>query len=1196
MADERIDIEIADKVSPSIRTKIEGIADASDRAHLAVTRLKAELSSINATGLRQLQNALNANTNALSRNAIQQQRLATETQKTQRAANLAAAAQQRITTASNQAATAAQRLATEQRRTAAAALAAQAAQDRAALAALRLQRANAGGAVAANAHGNAVVRMARNVAAVVGLGLTAKAIIDAGDAYTVLQNKLRTVTDTEAQLAVVTNEVFEIANRTRAPVLETAQAFSRFDLAMKGLGASQKESLELTETVNKALALGGATVSEQAAGLLQLSQAFNKGKLDGDEFRTVMELMPAVADAIAKKLGVARGELLKLAPKGKITAQVLRDAFADAREEISERFAKTIPTVAQSFQILRNNAIQTFGEFSKATGLTAALATGIMFLSQHMTALAGTVAVLGVALLVAFGPTLYSALARATTAVLGFTASLATNPVGLLLIGLAAAGVAFAAFKDDVKTSADGVVTLGDSGRAAAQLLGEALSDAADYAVEVWESATETLSELFDGSGTSLGNAFDSVLPFVKTVANQIIGFWVATFKAITELWKRFPELIGELFARAVNFGISALQFLINSSLTGLNAVISVANFVAKLVGQEPIAEAVQVNLSAYKQQITDTSGDVASFIKTEFENALSTDYIGDAVTAIQTRARELANERLKVQPGLRPEGPAAKVSQDPDKAAIKRALALKKINDELDREVSRMRLLRPERDAQQRMDEIENSLLGRKITLTDKERNSIRAKIDLIEQEKIIQSQLDKIYEGAIGPARDFAAAKTALNRLAEVGAISFEQYQRALQLATNEFEAATDPMIAINRELQQQSDLLKFLGPEQIVQQQLQQVLNTLRGQGIILSQSETAALAERLRTIQRETDVNRELNRVYDESLGARQNLKDRVTATNQAFQLGLINLDNYTLRLQKLGLEAVNLKLKMGEGTFEDAVTAGLGKLVEGYEGVLSGLSDTFGTFFSNITDGFANSIGRGIVYAENLGDALGNAARSGLAELISGLVKLGLQWLVNATLGTTIAASTTAASAAAAGATAAAWAPAASMVSLASFGANSAPAMAGIAATNALATTLASIGSFLGFESGGFTGNMGTKDIAGVVHGQEYVVNAAGTARNRDALEAMNRGATFVRSNGERGGKTKGVNVVIQNYGTSKAFDSEQIDADTVRIIARDEAKTAVAKHAPTVVANQMGDPNSPVSKSMARNTKAERRR
>jgi TP901 family phage tail tape measure protein len=44
-----------------------------------------------------------------------------------------------------------------------------------------------------------------------------------------------------------------------------------------------------------------------------------------------------------------------------------------------------------------------------------------------------------------------------------------------------------------------------------------------------------------------------------------------------------------------------------------------------------------------------------------------------------------------------------------------------------------------------------------------------------------------------------------------------------------------------------------------------------------------------------------------------------------------------------------------------------------------------------------------------------------------------------------------------------------------------------------------------------FDTGGYTGDLAVNDVAGVVHGREFVINAAATARNRPALEAINAG-------------------------------------------------------------------------------------
>jgi hypothetical protein len=115
-----------------------------------------------------------------------------------------------------------------------------------------------------------------------------------------------------------------------------------------------------------------------------------------------------------------------------------------------------------------------------------------------------------------------------------------------------------------------------------------------------------------------------------------------------------------------------------------------------------------------------------------------------------------------------------------------------------------------------------------------------------------------------------------------------------------------------------------------------------------------------------------------------------------------------------------------------------------------------------------------------------------------------------------------------------------------------------------------------------FMVGGYTGDMSTSTVAGIVHGREYVVNAEGTARNRPVLEAMNSGATF-------GGAVLNVTVVNQSNANIAV---ERLSATDVRIIAREE----VRREAPSIVASDIANPNSTVSKALNRNTSVQRKR
>lgn len=109
----------------------------------------------------------------------------------------------------------------------------------------------------------------------------------------------------------------------------------------------------------------------------------------------------------------------------------------------------------------------------------------------------------------------------------------------------------------------------------------------------------------------------------------------------------------------------------------------------------------------------------------------------------------------------------------------------------------------------------------------------------------------------------------------------------------------------------------------------------------------------------------------------------------------------------------------------------------------------------------------------------------------------------------------------------------------------------------------------------GFSTGGYTGNMGVNDIAGVVHGKEYVVNARNTVKYRDTLEQMNRG-TY----------KEGGNVQVNNY-AGVAVTAKQENGLTI-IDVRNEIERKMRA--------DVGNPNSVIGKSIYGRTTARPRR
>jgi tape measure domain-containing protein len=112
--------------------------------------------------------------------------------------------------------------------------------------------------------------------------------------------------------------------------------------------------------MQKSFRIGGSSPQEQSSGMYQLTQAMAAGKLQGDEFRSIMENAPMLADAIAKYTGKSKGELKEMSAEGTITANIIKSALFAAGDDINAKFAKMPYTFADIGNKIKNNFSNSF--------------------------------------------------------------------------------------------------------------------------------------------------------------------------------------------------------------------------------------------------------------------------------------------------------------------------------------------------------------------------------------------------------------------------------------------------------------------------------------------------------------------------------------------------------------------------------------------------------------------------------------------------------------------------------------------------------------------------------------------------------------------------------------------------------------------------------------------------------------------
>lgn len=188
----------------------------------------------------------------------------------------------------------------------------------------------------------------------------AKKGIEATDAYISTQARLNNMNYGGQTTEQLQGSIFAAANRSRGDYETMAGSVSKMGLLARDAFSSNDELISFTELMQKSFKVSGSSTQEQQAGMYQLTQAMASGKLQGDEFRSIMENAPMMADAIAKFTGKSKGDLKKMSAEGTITADVIKNAMFKASTDINAKFEKMPMTFSDVATNLKNQALQTF--------------------------------------------------------------------------------------------------------------------------------------------------------------------------------------------------------------------------------------------------------------------------------------------------------------------------------------------------------------------------------------------------------------------------------------------------------------------------------------------------------------------------------------------------------------------------------------------------------------------------------------------------------------------------------------------------------------------------------------------------------------------------------------------------------------------------------------------------------------------
>ena len=953
------------------------------------------------------------------------------------------------------------------------------------------------------------------------------------DQLTQIRARINLINDGSQSTAEIMDKIYSAANRSRGSYLDMADSVAKLNMLAKDAFSSNDEAIYFVEQLNKQFKISGASVEETTSAMYQLTQAMAAGKLQGDEFHSIMENAPMLAQSIASEMGLTVGQLKEMSSQGLITADIIKEALFNSAEETNAKFAEIPMTFQDIGTQVQNELIAAFQpameEISNMTSsgvLNDALAgLSIAFRLVGTAAQAAIITVRGAFsalsvvigtaknIVTSFANLFRTAMPGVATAIVGVTTAFITYKA---TVALCSAQTAALTVKTVALKTAQVASAIATRAYALAMTVVKVAIQGTILSIGALTLGTTVLKSLFLAlrSSTIAAATAQRVLNAVMKanpvgILISVIMTLVGVFATASAASNGFGNTLSSVFSTIVHTAVWG----VNKIIEGLNWLIaklnSVGDKVAKFFGTTFTAiQQVDTISAETAQDIVNTGVNMASQITQGLSGG------GDTGLDVGGGGGDDGGSAGTGKGGKG--GGGGKGHSGKDLAKEAKEVHEKILQSFLEMQGNQVELI--ELQYKKELDELNKSKSANVNYQEDlKNLNDVYAdKRIKAKQEEF--TKLRAIETGIRDMQQDFAFKTSSKDSTGSVSpAVQLAtDYANAIDEIEDRYAEMVDKFMKMDKmEQQHHIDLLKQRGVEFEMSADGQISYEKMKNEELLAAQDEYAKKA-----LQQHTDLVNEKYAI-DEAMRT-QNFEALQTALNDEY---IAMQQNYDLRkslLEEYKQAAFDAHMN-GQQVLFDAINAGMDSLQGSISGLIQGTTTLMQTF-------------------QNLGKAILKTIADSVAQWIAGQIK-------QAVFGKMLAAQQSATGIAAANAQLPAWSALAQQVSMATFGASAIAGMAAWSANTAAgAAQTATQSTFSGmFNSGssGFSSNLSLPKLAsgGVAYGSTYA--EIGEGKYKEAVLPLSEstydeiGGGIARANGGGAGSiTFNVSAMdAQSFGT-----------------------------------------------------------
>ncbi len=206
---------------------------------------------------------------------------------------------------------------------------------------------------------------------------------------------------------------------------------------------------------------------------------------------------------------------------------------------------------------------------------------------------------------------------------------------------------ALALMRNEINETTGASVSMSDVAVAAFQVLGERI-------YEIGKPVFDTLRGWWDNALAWANWAFEGIVDGMIWMGDLLIKGWKVQSAVLVGVWQGIPDAVGALAIAAANTVITALNWMIEKAISGINKLAELGNAALESVGLEPsltIRDPAAFRIDDIANPYADNLGDRRRALDTQIRGIMSGSPLGEFFDDVRDRA---------VQLSITPEDPAA--------------------------------------------------------------------------------------------------------------------------------------------------------------------------------------------------------------------------------------------------------------------------------------------------------------------------------------------------------------------------------------------------------------------------------------------------------------------------------------------------------------------------------------------------------